>query len=120
MSLLSFISALLYRSPLLPSALFLLALYPSSLPLSLSISLSLSLSPLPLSAPQVRLCNMPAVKSMRELDPRDIDQLITLHGMVIRCAPIVPDMRTAFYECVACHHSGTVLCVFGAADGDGA
>jgi DNA replication licensing factor MCM4 len=57
---------------------------------------------------QVRLCNMPSTKSMRELDPRDIDQLITLNGMVIRCAPIAPDMRAAFYECINCKHTTVV------------
>ena len=45
---------------------------------------------------------------MRELDPEDIDQLITVSGMVIRTSGIIPEMRQALFECVVCGHVETV------------
>ena len=45
---------------------------------------------------------------MRELDPEDIDQLITVSGMVIRVSAIIPEMRQALFECVVCGHVETV------------
>lgn len=31
--------------------------------------------------------------NMRELNPQDIDKLVTVKGLVIRCTPIIPDMK---------------------------
>ncbi|XP_075262884.1 DNA replication licensing factor MCM4-like [Convolutriloba macropyga] len=45
---------------------------------------------------------------MRELDPEDIDQLITVSGMVIRTSGIIPEMRQALFQCVVCGHVETV------------
>ena len=42
------------------------------------------------------------VKRMRELDPENVDQLVTIKGMVIRCSPIIPDLKVAYYRCVVC------------------
>ena len=42
------------------------------------------------------------VKRMRELDPEHVDQLVTIKGMVIRCSPIIPDLKVAYYRCVVC------------------
>jgi len=47
-------------------------------------------------------------KSMRDLNPGDIDQLIALPGMVIRVSPVIPDMKEAFFKCTVCAHSMTV------------
>lgn len=33
---------------------------------------------------------------------RDIDQLVTLSGMVTRTSTIVPEMREAFFKCAVC------------------
>ena len=38
----------------------------------------------------------------------DIDQLITISGMVIRLSPLIPEMREAFFQCYVCHNSVTV------------
>ncbi|XP_061720757.1 DNA replication licensing factor MCM4 [Cydia pomonella] len=50
---------------------------------------------------QVRPFNAPA-RHMRDLNPEDIDQLVTISGMVIRTSSIVPEMREAFFKCAVC------------------
>lgn len=42
---------------------------------------------------QVRTYNAEQTKNMRLLNPEDIDQLITVSGMVIRLSPLMPEMR---------------------------
>ncbi|XP_058799343.1 DNA replication licensing factor MCM4-like [Phymastichus coffea] len=51
---------------------------------------------------QVRPFNAARTKSMRLLNPGDIDQLITITGMVIRTSTILPEMREAFFKCIIC------------------
>ncbi len=36
---------------------------------------------------------MKKTKNMRTLNPEDIDQLITISGMVIRISQLIPEMR---------------------------
>ncbi|XP_037873653.1 DNA replication licensing factor MCM4 isoform X1 [Bombyx mori] len=50
---------------------------------------------------QVRPYNAPP-RHMRDLNPEDIDQLVTISGMVIRTSGIVPEMREAFFKCAVC------------------
>ncbi|XP_038211504.1 DNA replication licensing factor MCM4 [Zerene cesonia] len=50
---------------------------------------------------QVRPYNAPQ-RHMRDLNPEDIDQLVTLSGMVIRTSTIVPEMREAYFKCAVC------------------
>ena len=38
----------------------------------------------------------------------DIDQLITISGMVIRLSPLIPEMREAFFQCHVCKNTTTV------------
>jgi DNA replicative helicase MCM subunit Mcm2 (Cdc46/Mcm family) len=38
----------------------------------------------------------------------DIDQLITIAGMVIRTSNIVPEMREAFFKCIVCAYTTAV------------
>ncbi|XP_014217323.1 DNA replication licensing factor MCM4 [Copidosoma floridanum] len=52
---------------------------------------------------QVRPYNVTQTKSMRNLNPEDIDQLITINGMVIRTSNIIPEMREAFFKCIVCN-----------------
>ena len=47
---------------------------------------------------QVRTFNVEKTKNMRMLNPEDIDQLITISGMVIRTSPLIPEMREAFFR----------------------
>ncbi|CAG5124882.1 unnamed protein product [Candidula unifasciata] len=57
---------------------------------------------------QVRPYNADQTKDMRSLNPEDIDQLITICGMVIRTSSLIPEMREAFFQCHVCHNSATV------------
>ncbi|XP_045537442.1 DNA replication licensing factor MCM4 [Papilio machaon] len=50
---------------------------------------------------QVRPYNAPQ-RHMRDLNPEDIDQLVTICGMVIRTSGIVPEMREAYFRCAVC------------------
>jgi|GEM_PF-312354 len=51
---------------------------------------------------QVRVFNLHEVRRMRELDPEDLDQLISLRGMIIRVSTVIPDMKQAFFRCTMC------------------
>ena len=57
---------------------------------------------------QVRTYGLDKVTTMRDLNPEDIDQMIAIKGMVIRCSPIIPDPKEAFFECLACSNTVTV------------
>ncbi|XP_068249560.1 DNA replication licensing factor MCM4-like [Palaemon carinicauda] len=57
---------------------------------------------------QVRPFNAEKTKNMRGLNPEDIDQLITIAGMVIRTSNIIPEMREAFFKCHVCSFTTTV------------
>lgn len=80
---------------------------------------------------QVRPFNAAKTKNMRSLNPEgiyinytyftncaiqktlmqiitDIDQLITICGMVIRTSNIIPEMREAFFKCIVCSYTITV------------
>merc|ERR1719376_563438 len=51
---------------------------------------------------QVRPFNADKTANMRGLDPQDIDQLITVTGMVIRASNLIPEMSEAFFQCSVC------------------
>jgi len=51
---------------------------------------------------QVRPYNAEKTSNMRELNPQDIDQLITITGMVIRSSNLIPEMAEAFFKCSQC------------------
>ncbi|ETN98041.1 hypothetical protein RFI_39481 [Reticulomyxa filosa] len=51
----------------------------------------------------IRPFNLREVKSMRNMNPSDIDKLVAVQGMVIRCTGTIPDIQTAFFRCVLCH-----------------
>lgn len=57
---------------------------------------------------QVRPYNADKTKNMRALNPEDIDQLITISGMVIRTSNIIPEMREAFFRCNICSNTSSV------------
>ncbi|ESN98874.1 hypothetical protein HELRODRAFT_67429 [Helobdella robusta] len=57
---------------------------------------------------QVRPYNATKSKSMRSLNPEDIDQLITISGMVIRTSSLIPEMREAFFQCHICQQTESV------------
>ncbi|XP_071480497.1 DNA replication licensing factor mcm4-A-like [Diadema antillarum] len=57
---------------------------------------------------QVRTFNTEQTKNMRSLNPEDIDQLITISGMVIRTSQLIPEMREAFFRCHVCAFTQSV------------
>ncbi|XP_002731973.1 DNA replication licensing factor mcm4-like [Saccoglossus kowalevskii] len=57
---------------------------------------------------QVRTFSADLTKNMRSLNPEDIDQLITISGMVIRLSQLMPEMREAFFKCYVCSFTQTV------------
>lgn len=52
--------------------------------------------------------NVGESKNLRDLNPKDIDKLISIKGLVIRSTPVIPDMREAFFRCNVCNHATIV------------
>ena len=48
---------------------------------------------------QVRILNLRKQSHMRDLNPEDINHLISVKGIVIRCSDIYPEMRDAVLHC---------------------
>ncbi|KAJ2726445.1 MCM DNA helicase complex subunit [Coemansia sp. Benny D115] len=57
---------------------------------------------------KVRPYNLVQTVNMRELNPSDIDKLVSVRGMLIRASSVIPDMERAFFRCVQCEWSTTV------------
>ncbi|XP_008296786.1 DNA replication licensing factor MCM4 [Stegastes partitus] len=57
---------------------------------------------------QVRPYNALKTRNMRSLNPEDIDQLITISGMVIRTSQLIPEMQEGFFQCQVCAFSTRV------------
>lgn len=57
---------------------------------------------------KVRPFNVETERGMRELNPNDIDKLISLKGLVLRATPVIPDMKVAFFKCNVCDHTMAV------------
>ena len=45
---------------------------------------------------------------MRDLNPEDIDKLISIKGMVIRSSGLIPDLKAGFFQCCLCKHTEMV------------
>ena len=43
--------------------------------------------------------------NLRELNPKDIDTVVSVKGLVIRTTPVIPDMKDAFFQCSVCNHT---------------
>ncbi|XP_068196954.1 DNA replication licensing factor MCM4 [Antennarius striatus] len=57
---------------------------------------------------QVRPYNALKTRNMRSLNPDDIDQLITISGMVVRTSQLIPEMQEAFFQCQVCAYTTRV------------
>ena len=53
---------------------------------------------------QVKTVNLRESNRLRDLGPKEIDRLINIQGIVIRCSDIIPDMCQAFFCCATCLH----------------
>ncbi|CAL2030869.1 unnamed protein product [Caenorhabditis brenneri] len=51
---------------------------------------------------ELRPFNAVKTRNMRGLDPKDVDQLITISGMVTRTSSLIPEMRIGFFQCTVC------------------
>lgn len=51
---------------------------------------------------QIRPFNLCESANMRDLDPNDIDRLISIKGMITRASGVIPDMKMAFFRCTVC------------------
>lgn len=51
---------------------------------------------------QVRPYNLKEVSNLRCLDPVAMDSMVCLKGMIVRCSPIIPDLKVAHFRCVIC------------------
>jgi DNA replication licensing factor MCM4 len=47
-------------------------------------------------------------KPMRELNPQDLDKLISVEGMITRTSGVMPDLKEAFFSCVMCSNAQVV------------
>ncbi|KAK7513009.1 MCM2/3/5 family-domain-containing protein [Phyllosticta citriasiana] len=54
---------------------------------------------------RVRPFNMDKTINLRDLNPSDMEKLVSVKGLVIRTTPIIPDMKDAFFKCSACNHT---------------
>lgn len=57
---------------------------------------------------KIRPFNVESQRGMRELNPEDIDRLVSVKGLVLRATPIIPDMKVAFFKCNVCDHTTVV------------
>ncbi|SSD61147.1 probable DNA replication licensing factor MCM4 [Saccharomycodes ludwigii] len=57
---------------------------------------------------KIRPYNVDNRKGVRELNPGDIDKLISIKGLVLRSTPVIPDMKVAFFRCSVCEHTTAV------------
>ncbi|KAJ2781512.1 MCM DNA helicase complex subunit [Coemansia javaensis] len=57
---------------------------------------------------KVRVYNLHASTNMRDLNPSDIDKLVSVRGMLIRSSAVIPDMKLAFFRCLQCDWTTTV------------
>lgn len=51
---------------------------------------------------KIRPYNIGKEISIRDIDPRDIEKVVSLTGMVARTSSIIPEVRRAIYFCVKC------------------
>ncbi|KAG9441779.1 hypothetical protein H6P81_017633 [Aristolochia fimbriata] len=51
---------------------------------------------------QARIFNLKSSVSMRNLDPSDIEKMVSIKGMIIRCSSIIPEIREAVFRCLMC------------------
>ena len=54
---------------------------------------------------RVRPFGLDTTINLRDLDPNDMDKLVSIKGLVIRTTPVIPDMKDAFFRCSVCHHT---------------
>ncbi|MQL94869.1 hypothetical protein Taro_027535 [Colocasia esculenta] len=51
---------------------------------------------------QTRIFNLKSSVSMRNLNPSDIEKMVSVKGMIIRCSSVIPDIKEAVFQCLIC------------------
>ncbi|XP_030944399.1 DNA replication licensing factor MCM4 [Quercus lobata] len=51
---------------------------------------------------QTRIFNLKSSTSMRNLNPSDVERMVSLKGMIIRSSSIIPEIREAIFRCLVC------------------
>ncbi|KAA0197855.1 DNA replication licensing factor MCM4 [Fasciolopsis buskii] len=59
---------------------------------------------------QIRPFNCGRCRALRSLDPDDLDQLVTVNGLVIRLSSLIPEMMRAEFKCAVCGALTSVPC----------
>lgn len=54
---------------------------------------------------RVRPFGLDETINLRDLNPGDMDKMVSIKGLVIRTTPVIPDMKDAFFRCSVCHHT---------------
>ncbi|KAK9173872.1 MCM2/3/5 family protein [Cryptosporidium meleagridis] len=55
--------------------------------------------------PKVRVFDNINICNMREVNPSDIEQLVSIRGIVIRCSDIIPEMQKAVFRCTSSYNA---------------
>ncbi|KAJ3695650.1 hypothetical protein LUZ60_001027 [Juncus effusus] len=59
---------------------------------------------------QTRIYNLRSSVCMRNLNPSDIEKMVSIKGMIIRCSSIIPEVKEAVFKCLICgYYSDPVL-----------
>jgi DNA replication licensing factor MCM4 len=53
---------------------------------------------------QTRIYNLARTRVIRDLDPSDVNTLVSIGGMVTRTSGIIPDQSLALFRCTRCAH----------------
>lgn len=59
---------------------------------------------------QTRPFNSGKLRSLRELNPEDLDQLVSITGLAIRLSNLIPEMMRAEFKCAVCGAMTSVVC----------
>ncbi|XP_043708662.1 DNA replication licensing factor MCM4 [Telopea speciosissima] len=51
---------------------------------------------------QARIFNLKSSTSLRNLNPSDIEKMVSVKGMIIRSSSIIPEIREAVFRCLVC------------------
>lgn len=54
---------------------------------------------------KVRPFGLDKTVNLRDLNPEDMDKVVSVKGLVIRTTSIIPDMKEAFFQCSVCSHT---------------
>nr|CAB3473261.1 unnamed protein product [Digitaria exilis] len=51
---------------------------------------------------QTRIYNLKSSICLRNLNPSDIERMVSIKGMIIRCSSVIPELKEAVFRCLVC------------------